>query len=214
MDFTVDSQAAASGTSPVEPSLSRTEMIDAMARALARGGPSGMRWSAIMREAESSSLWRAGPWFGDLAALVEECYARTARALDECLLRAETAPGTALDQIAAFLVGAFELRRERTSLLALQPPEGLPPAQCKRLREWDLAVRMRIKRLLLKGRRDGSVALRHADSACAMILACLQVPLAHTNAAEQQMWDGELIELLLAAIAEPHPPEGASRRGP
>ncbi|HUN24836.1 MAG TPA: hypothetical protein VMU67_00910 [Steroidobacteraceae bacterium] len=212
MDSIVDRESLSGAAAATEPRVTRNAMIDAMARALARGGPSGLPWSAIVREAESSSLWRSGPWFGDVPALVEECYARTARALEQCLLRAETAPGTALDQVAAFLVAAFELRRDRTALLALQPPEGMPPTQCKRLREWDLAIRMRIKRLLLKGRRDGSLALRHADSACAMILACLQVPLAHTNAAEQQMWDGELIELLLAAIAEPHPQEGGGRR--
>jgi hypothetical protein len=71
---------------------------------------------------------------------------------------------------------------------------------------------MRLKRLLTKGRRDGSLALRNLDSACELILASLQVPDVAIDGPEQRMWDSELVELLLAALSEPHPPDGALRK--
>ncbi len=131
--------------------------------------------------------------------------------LEESLLCAETAPGTALDKIAAFLVSAFEARRERGPLFSFQPVEGLPPVQLKRLLERDLMTRTRLKRLLLKGQRDGSLALRSADTACALIFASLQATVDIASGPEQQMWDAELIELLLAALAEPHPRDSGAR---
>lgn len=131
--------------------------------------------------------------------------------LDESLLRAETAPGTALEKVAAFLVSAFEMRRERGPLFAFQPVEGLPPVQLKRSLERDLMTRTRLKRLLLKGQRDGSLALRSTDTACALIFASLQATVDIASGPEQRMWDAELIELLLAALAEPHPREAVGR---
>src|SRR3569833_4193632 len=77
----------------------------------------------------------------------------------------------------------------------------------RRLHEWDQMVRARLKRLLTRGRRDGSLALRNLDSACELILASLQVPDVAVDGPEQRMWDSELVELLLAALSEPHPPE-------
>lgn len=191
---------------------SRSDTIDAVARVVARHGPAGIRWSTIEREAGISHASRAWSWFQDMPALVDECYSRTAQGLEESLLRAETAPGNALEKLAAFLVGAFETRRERGQFLAFQPVEELSPPRRKRLRERELMVLARLKRLLSKGQRDGSLALRHADSTCAMILACLQVPVTADTAAEQQMWDAEIVELLLAALAEPHPTETLVRR--
>ena len=149
-------------------------------------------------------------WFEDTAALIDECYARTAQAFAEALLRGETAPGTALDKVAAFLVAALELRRERGSLLSFRRGRDLPIALQRRLHEWDQMVRARLKRLLTKGRRDGSLALRNLDSACELILASLMVPDVAVDGPEQRMWDSELVELLLAALSEPHPPEGAA----
>jgi hypothetical protein len=73
-------------------------------------------------------------------------------------------------------------------------------------------VRTRLKRLLTKGRRDGSLALRNLDSACELILASLMVPDVAVDGPEQRMWDSELVELLLASLSEPHPPEGALRK--
>jgi hypothetical protein len=134
------------------------------------------------------------------------------RALNDSLLRAETAPGTALDKVAAFLVAALEARRERGESLALVADHDLPLAARKRLREDDMMVRARLKRLLIKGQREGSIALRQLDSACAMILACLRAPPVSHSRLEQQTWDAELVELLLAAVAEPHPPEGNAQR--
>ena len=134
------------------------------------------------------------------------------RALNESLLRAETAPGTALDKVAAFLVAALEARRERGESLALIFDDDLPLAERKRLREDDMMVRTRLKRLLIKGQREGSIALRQVDSACAMILACLRAPAVSPSRLEQQTWDAELVELLLAAVAEPHPPEASAQR--
>ncbi|HTV52031.1 MAG TPA: GFA family protein [Steroidobacteraceae bacterium] len=191
---------------------SRAEVIDTIARVIARRGPAGLGWPGIAREAGDASVARACLWFEDLPELIDACYARTAQGIEESLLRAETAPGTALDQLAAFLVAAFETRRERGQFLSFHPAEELPPARRKRLRERELMILARLKRLLMKGQRDGSLALRHADSACAMILACLQVPVSAATAPEQQMWDGELVELLLAALAEPHAVETVARR--
>ncbi len=127
------------------------------------------------------------------------------QALDESLMHAETAPGTALDKIAAFLVAALRMRRERGLSLAFDLDENLPLGERKRLREHDMMVRTRLARLLLKGQREGSIALRRVDSACAMILACLRAPPVSPSRLEQQIWDAELVELLLAAVAEPHP---------
>jgi hypothetical protein len=133
-------------------------------------------------------------------------------ALNDSLLCAETAPGTALDKVAAFLVAALEARRERGESLSLVADDDLPLAERKRLREDLMMVRARLKRLLIKGQREGSIALRQVDSACAMILACLTAPAASPSRLEQQTWDAELVELLLAAVAEPHPPDGSGQR--
>jgi hypothetical protein len=192
--------------------LSRAQVVDAVARVVARRGAGGIRWSTIVGETGNPNALQAFGWFEDMPALVDECYSRTAQGLEESLLRAETAPGTGLDKVAAFLVAAFETRRERGSLLSFQPSEGLPEAQQKRLRERDMMIRTRLKRLLMKGQRDGSLALRNADPACALILACLQAPAVTEKGPEQQMWDAELVELLLAAIAEPHPLETTATR--
>lgn len=134
------------------------------------------------------------------------------RALNESLLCAETAPGTALDKVAAFLVAALEARRERGESLALMTDHDRPLAERKRLREDDMMVRARLKRLLIKGQREGSIALRQVDTACAMILACLRAPPVSHSRLAQQTWDAELVELLLAAVAEPHPPDASTQR--
>ena len=131
----------------------------------------------------------------------------SAQGLSESLLRAETAPGTALDKVAAFVVSALEVRRGRGVLLSFRRGADLPSALQRRLHEHDTTVRMRLKRLLNKGRRDGSLALRNLDSAVELLLASLQVPSVVCDGPEQRMWDGELVELLLAALSEPHPPE-------
>jgi hypothetical protein len=123
------------------------------------------------------------------------------------LLRAETAPGTALDKLAAFLVAALETRRARGAFLSFRRGGDLPQPLQRRLHEHDTTVRMRLRRLLNKGRRDGSLALRNLDSAVELLLASLQVPTVVVDGPEQRMWDSELVELLLAALSEPHPPE-------
>lgn len=192
--------------------LSRSSVVDAVARLVARRGAATICWSTVVGETGNPNAARAFGWFEDMPALVEECYSRTAQGLEESLLRAETAPGTGLDKVAAFLVAAFETRRERGSLLSFHASEGLPEAQQKRLRERDMMIRTRLKRLLIKGQRDGSLALRNADPACALMLACLQAPAVTEKGPEQQMWDAELVELLLAAIAEPHPLETTAVR--
>jgi hypothetical protein len=193
---------------------SRASVVDAVARLVARRGAATVCWSTIVGETGNPNAARTFGWFEDMPALVEECYSRTAQGLEESLLRAETAPGTGLDRVAAFLVAAFETRRERGSLLSFHASEGLPEAQQKRLRERDMMIRTRLQRLLMKGQRDGSLALRNAGPACALILACLQAPAVTEKGPEQQMWDAELVELLLAAIAEPHPLETSGMRQP
>ena len=192
--------------------ITRNAVIDAAARVVARRGDHRVRWSAIAHEAGNERALLAAGWFEDSSVLISECYARTAQAFAEALLRGETAPGTTLDKVAAFLVAALELRRERGSLLSFRRGRDLPTALQRRLHEWDQMVRMRLKRLLTRGRRDGSLALRNLDSACELILASLQVPDVAVDGPEQRMWDSELVELLLAALSEPHPPEEAPRK--
>jgi AcrR family transcriptional regulator len=192
--------------------ITRTAVIDAASRVIARRGDHSMRWSGIADEAGNAQAVLAASWFEDSSALIDECYARTAQAFAEALLRGETASGTALDKVAAFLVAALELRRERGSLLSFRRGRDLPNALQRRLHEFDQMVRTRLKRLLTKGRRDGSLALRNLDSACELILASLMVPDVAVDGPEQRMWDSELVELLLASLSEPHPPEGGPRK--
>jgi len=143
-------------------------------------------------------------WFETVAELIDACYARTAQAFTDCLLQAETAPGTALDQVAAFLVAILEMRRQRGTLLSFRRGRDLPAPLQRRLHERDMMVRMRLERILSKGRRDGSLALRNSDSACQLILASLQVADIATEEPEQRMWDSELVEFLLAALSPMH----------
>lgn len=184
--------------------LSRTAVVDAIARVVARRGSEALHWSTLARDVGSPSVSNAWRWFEDMPSLVVECYTRSAQGLEESLLRGETAAGNALEKLAAFLVAALETRRERGAFLPLRSGEDVPPAQRKRLRERDMMIRTRLKRLLIKGQHDGSVAQRHVDAACAMILSCLQASGLSSAESEQRMWDGELVELLLAALAEPH----------
>jgi AcrR family transcriptional regulator len=196
---------------PAAHALSRSEVIDAVARVVARQGPGALRWAAIVKEG-GSSVSQAWEWYPDLQALLDECYSRTAQGIEESLLVGETAPGNALEKLAAFLVAALDIRRERGSFLSFRVSDDLPERQRRRLRERELMLLTRLKRLLMKGQQDSSLALRHVDSACAMIFACLEVPATAGDGPEQRMWDGELIELLLAALAEPHAPESVVRR--
>lgn len=192
--------------------ITRNAVIDAATRVVARRADHSIRWAAIASEAGNEHAVLAASWFEDNYALLDECYARTAQAFAEALLRGETAVGTALDKVAAFLVAALELRRERGSLLSFRRGRDLPMALQRRLHEWDQMVRARLKRILTRGRRDGSLALRNLDSACELILASLQVPDVAIDGPEQRMWDSELVELLLASLSEPHPPEGITRK--
>jgi hypothetical protein len=208
-DLTAPGASAPASTSP---SLSRSEVIDAVARVVARQGPGALRWAGIVNQAGSPSVSQAWEWYPDLQALLDECYSRTAQGFEDSLLVGETAPGTALEKLAAFLVAALDIRRERGSFLSFRVSDDLPERQRRRVRERELMLLTRLKRILMKGQQDGSLALRHVDSACAMIFACLEVPATAGDGPEQRMWDGELIELLLAALAEPHAPESVVRR--
>jgi AcrR family transcriptional regulator len=190
--------------------VSRSEVIDAAARVITRRGDHRVDWEAVASEA--GNLQTASHWFEDLTALIDECYSRTTQGLSDSLLRAETAPGTALDKVAAFIVAALETRRARGAFLSFRRGGDLPQPLQRRLHEHDTTVRMRLKRLLNKGRRDGSLALRNLDSAVELLLASLQVPTVVVDGPEQRMWDSELVELLLAALSEPHPPEAQAVR--
>jgi len=190
--------------------LNRSRIVDAATRLIARRGDHRIPWPAIAVEAGGEPFGVAPDWLEDLPALIDECYARTAQALADSLLRAETAPGNALDKLAAFLVAALEARRQHGTLLSFRRGRNLPDALQRRLHERDMMVRTRLKRLLEQGRRDGSLARRNADSACELILASLMVPDVAVSDPEQLMWDSELAELLLAALAEPHPDAGAA----
>lgn len=199
----------------VRSSLTRSQIVDAATRLIARRGDHRIPWPCIAAEAGAEACGAAPDWLDDLPALIDQCYARTAQALSDSLLRAETAPGNALDRLAAFLVAALQARRELGTLLSFRRGRNLPDALQRRLHERDMMVRTRLKRLLEQGRRDGSLARRNADSACELILASLMVPDVAPTDPEQLIWDSELVELLLAALAEPHPGERAApRAGP
>lgn len=189
-------------------SLTRSQIVDAATRLIARRGDHRIPWPRIAVEAGAEAFGAAPDWLDDFPALIDQCYARTAQALSDSLLRAETAPGNALDKLAAFLVAALEARRELGTLLSFRRGRNLPDALQRRLHERDMMVRTRLKRLLEQGRRDGSLARRNADSACELILASLMVPDVAVTGPEQLIWDSELVELLLAALAEPHPAPG------
>lgn len=194
--------------------LTRSSVIDCAARVVARSGDHRMLWAAIAREAgkepahggpEPGGLAGMDPgWFETVEELIDACYARTAQAFMDSLLQAETAPGTALDQVAAFLVAILEIRRQRGTLLSFRRGRDLPAPLQRRLHERDMMVRTRLKRILSKGRRDGSLALRNSDSACELILASLQVADIASEEPEQRMWDSELVEFLLAALSPMH----------
>jgi DNA-binding transcriptional regulator YbjK len=185
--------------------LTRSQIIDATTRLIARRGDHRLPWPAIALEAGGEPFGAAPEWLDDHPALIDQCYARTAQALSDSLLRAETAPGNALDKIAAFLVAALEARRELGTLLSFRRGRNLPDALQRRLHERDMMVRTRLKRLLEQGAREGCLARRNTDSACELILASLMVPDVAVTDPEQLIWDSELVELLLAALAEPHP---------
>ena len=193
--------------------LTRSQIVDAATRLIARRGDHRVPWPAIAVEAGGEPFGVAPDWLDELPALIDECYARTAQALADSLLRAETAPGNALDKLAAFLVAALEARREHGTLLSFRRGRNLPDALQRRLHERDMMVRTRLKRLLEQGWRDGSLARRNPESACELILASLMVPDVAVTDPEQLIWDSELVELLLAALAEPHPTESGTDRG-
>ncbi len=184
--------------------LSKTTVIDAATRVVARCGDHRMLWQAIAREAGNAEAEMDPSWFEDTNELIDACYARTAQAFADSLLQAETAPGTALDQVAAFLVSVLEMRRQRGTLLSFRRGRDLPTPLQRRLHERDMMVRMRLKRILNKGRGDGSLALRNPDSACELILASIQVADIAAEEPEQRMWDSELVEFLLAALSPTH----------
>jgi AcrR family transcriptional regulator len=190
--------------------LTRSQIVDAATRLIARRGDHRIAWPCIAAEAGAEACGAAPDWLDDPPSLIDQCYARTAQALSDSLLRAETAPGNALDKLAAFLVAALEARRELGTLLSFRRGRNLPDALQRRLHERDMMVRTRLKRLLEQGRRDGSLARRNADSACELILASLMVPDVAVTDPEQLIWDSELVELLLAALAEPHPTDRAA----
>ncbi len=189
---------------PNEQPLSRTKIIDAATRVVARCSDHRMLWPAIAREAGKTEADLDTSWFESVDELIDACYARTAQVLTDSLLGAETAPGTALDQVASFLVSALEMRRQSGALLSFRRGRDLPDRLQRRLHERDMMVRGRLKRILSKGRRDGSLALRNTDSACELILASLQVADIAAEEPEQRMWDSELVEFLLAALSPTH----------
>ncbi|HEY4211489.1 MAG TPA: TetR/AcrR family transcriptional regulator [Steroidobacteraceae bacterium] len=184
--------------------LSRTKLVDAATRVVARCSDHRMLWSAIAQEAGKTEADLDKSWFESVDELIDACYARTAQALTDSLLHAETASGTALDQVASFLVSALDARRQSGALLSFRRGRDLPDRLQRRLHERDMAVRSRLKRILSKGRRDGSLALRNTDSACELILASLQVADIAKEEPEQRMWDSELVEFLLAALSPQH----------
>src|SRR5258708_12420073 len=103
-------------------SVPRADVIDAAARVIPRRADHRMRWAAIAYEAGNAQAVMASQWFEDLSALIDECYSRTSQGLSDSLLRAETAPGTALDKLAAFLVAALQIRPAPGPFLSFRRP--------------------------------------------------------------------------------------------
>ena len=206
-------EESGSGSAANAMRLTRSQIVDAATRLIARRGDHRVPWPMIAVEAGGQPSGTAPEGLDDALVLVDQCYARTAQALADSLLRAETAPGTALDKMAAFLVAALEARRELGTLLSFRRGRNLPDPLQRRLHERDMMVRTRLKRLLQQGRRDGSLARRNPDSACELILASLMVPDVAVTDPEQLIWDSELVELILAALAEPHPTDPGATRG-
>jgi hypothetical protein len=186
--------------------IARTQVVDACSRVLARTGQRRVVWSQVAQEIGKPDVPFDSRWFPDIRLLVAECYARAAESLEESLISAETARGNGLEKLAVFLVAALEARRTRGALLALRRAADLPAQDQKRLRERDMMIRTRIKRLLLKGQADGSVSARSVDCACELVLAALQVPTSDGDDPAQRTWDGELIDMLLTALANPAAP--------
>ena len=184
-------------TARLSTGLTRSQIVDAATRLIARRGDHRVPWPTIAVEAGGEPSGTAPEGLDDALALVDQCYARTAQALADSLLRAETAPGTALDKMAAFLVAALEARRQLGTLLSFRRGRNLPDALQRRLHERDMMVRTRLK----------------PDSACELILASLMVPDVAVTGPEQMIWDSELVELLLAALAEPHPTDPSANLG-
>jgi DNA-binding transcriptional regulator YbjK len=208
--LSADSNETAAHDWGVAPPVRQSEIVDAAARLIVHRCDHRIAWMAIALEAGSSRATVATGFEG-LPALIDACYARTAQGLSDSLLIAETAPGTALDKVAAFLVAALGIRRTRGALLSFRRCADLPPALQRRLHEFDAMTRARLRRLLQQGHRDRSLALRNVDTAIELLLACLQLPTVVTDGPEQKMWDSELVELLLAGLCEPHPPDDGSR---
>lgn len=206
------SESGSAANAALATRLTRSQIVDAATRLIARRGDHRVPWPMIAVEAGGQPSGTAPEGLDDALALVDQCYARTAQALADSLLRAETAPGTALDKMAAFLVAALEARRELGTLLSFRRGRNLPDSLQRRLHERDMMVRTRLKRLLQQGRRDGSLARRNPESACELILASLMVPDVAVTDPEQQIWDSELVELILAALAEPHPTDSGATR--
>jgi hypothetical protein len=200
-----EAESGPAGITRLSQRLTRAQVVDAATRLIARRGDHRIPWPTIAMEACGEPFGIAPDWLDDAFALIDQCYARTAQALADSLLCAETAPGNALDKLAAFLVAALEARRELGTLLSFRRGRNLPEALQRRLHEHDMMVRSRLKRLLEQGRRDGSLGRRNPDSACELILSSLMVPDVAVTDPEQLIWDSELVELLLAALAEPHP---------
>lgn len=208
--LTADPAEAGSDGLNASRSVRAPELVDAAARLITRRCDHQLSWPAIAYEAGDPGADFASRFDG-LPSLIDACYARTAHGLSDSLLSAETAPGAALDKVAAFLVAALEVRRSRGTLLSFRRCADLPASLQRRVHEYDAMTRTRLKRLLQQGHRDGSLALRNVDTAVELLLACLQVPAVVTDEPQQRMWDSELVELLLAGISEPHPPDDGNR---
>ena len=183
--------------------LSSASVIDAASRLIARGGDETVHWSQIATEAGTQEDDSTFGLFQNVPAIVDACYARSAQTLEAALLNGETARGSGLDKLAAFLVCVLQMRRERGSLLPLRAGSEVPQSRQKRLRERDMMIRVRLRRLLTAGQRDGSIARRSIDCACELILATLQARRVTADGPDQRMRDADLTEMLLAAVAEP-----------
>jgi len=111
--------------------ITRNAVIDATTRVVARRADHRIRWPAIAHEAGNEQAVLAASWFEDDHALIEECYARSAQAFAEALLRGETALGIDLKIQQGSGDGGSGAKREQQheqarAIRGKQPPDDAP----------------------------------------------------------------------------------------
>jgi hypothetical protein len=137
----------------------------------------------------------------DKPDLVRLCYRRSAQALEDALMAAETTTGLAVQKLDVFLDWMFAARAERGCLLPLALAEGPTRVDVLWCRDKERAIRTRLERMIRSGQRDGSINARDAGAACHLILALLQSPEVPVVAGTSSAGLDELKQLIFGGLA-------------